>query len=86
MASGWATTLEEQIKGVVEVFSPKDKPSEIIYRPEKTSQNSYLYDIQNSRDEIGYEPQFNYIDMLKDMKKEVGGTRFAHLESNDVTI
>lgn len=86
VASGWATTLEEQIKGVVEVFSPEDKPSEIVYRPDKPSQNSYLYDIQNARDELGYEPQYKYIDMLKDMKKEVDGDRFAHLESNDVTI
>ncbi len=86
VASGWATTLEEQIQGLVEVFSPKDNPSEIVYCPEKPSQNSYLYEIQNARDELGYEPQFNYIDMLKDMKKEVGGSRFAHLESNDVTI
>ena len=86
VASGMATTLEEQIKGVVEVFSPKDNPSNIVFRPEKPSQNSYLYDIQNARDELGYEPKYNYIDMLKDMKKEVSGCRFAHLECHDVTI
>lgn len=86
VAAGKATTLEEQIKGVIEVFSPKDNPSKIVYRPEKPSQNSYLYDIENARQELGYEPKYSYIEMLEDMKKEMEGNRFEHLSDYDVTI
>lgn len=86
VATGKPTTLEEQIKGVVEVFSPKDNPSEIIYRPEKPSQNSYLYDITNAKEELGYQPEYNYREMLVDMKKEMQGNRFDHLKNSDITI
>lgn len=86
VATGKPTTLEEQIRGVIEVFSPIDNPSEIIYRPEKTSQNSYLYDIENARQELGYEPEYSYKEMLVDMKKEMEGNRFDHLKDSDVTI
>jgi UDP-glucose 4-epimerase len=86
VATGKPTTLEEQIRGVVQVFSPKEKPSEIVYRPEKPNQNSYLYDISNAREELGYEPKYNYIQMLDDMKKEMNGKRFDHLSDADVTL
>lgn len=86
VATGKPTTLDEQIKGVVEIFSPKDNPSPIIYKPEKPSQNSYLYDISNAKEELGYEPQYSYLEMLRDMKKEMAGSRFDHLKEFDVTI
>lgn len=86
VATGKPTTLDEQIKGVIEVFSLKGSKSEVTYRPEKSSQNSYLYDIENARQELGYEPEYDYISMLEDMKKEMQGNRFAHLEDHDVTI
>ena len=34
-ANGWQVSLEEQIKGIIEIFSFKDSPSEIIYCLEK---------------------------------------------------
>ena len=86
VASGIPTTLEEQIRGVVEVFSPKDNPSPILYKPEKPSQNSYLYDIENAKKELGYQPQYSYKEMLLDMRKEMNGDRFAHLEGFNVNI
>lgn len=86
VASGNSTTLREQIEGVIRVFSPTEKPSKIIYRPEKQSQNSYLYDIDNAKKDLGYEPKYNYIKMLKDMKYEMKGHRFDHLINNDITI
>lgn len=71
VGSGRATTLEEQIRGVVEVFCKSNKISPIIYKPEKPSQTSYLYDISRSRKDLGYEPNYSYIEMLKDMKLEM---------------
>ncbi len=86
VGSGVPTTLEEQIKGVANVFSPPGRPVEIIYCPEKPSQVSYLYDIQNAVRDFGYKPEFAYLDMLEDMKKEMAGTRFDHLKNAGVMI
>lgn len=86
VATGVPTSLEQQIQGLVDVFSPKDKPSKLIYKPEKKSQISYLYDISNAEKDLGYKPQYDYISMLKDMKKEMHGIRFKHLENTDFTI
>jgi UDP-glucose 4-epimerase len=79
VGTGIPTTLEQQIKGIAAVFCPKDKTSRIIYRPEKPSQNSYLYDISKAVDDFGYEPKYSYIEMLQDMKVEMTGHRFDHL-------
>jgi len=86
VASGIPTTLDDQIKGVIEVFSPQENPSKIIYKPEKSSQNSYLYDIENAKAELGYKPEYLYLEMLEDMKKEMQSNRFDHLKGFDVTI
>lgn len=86
VGSGIPTTLEEQVKGIVKVFSPDDHPSKIVYRPEKPSQNSYLYDISDARVELGYEPQFSYLEMLHDMKEEMSRDRFHHLERTTTGI
>jgi len=82
VGSGVPTTLDEQIKGIVKVFSPEDHPSRIVYRPEKPSQHSYLYDISNARAELGYEPKFSYLEMLYDMKNEMNKDRFSHLKDS----
>jgi len=86
VGTGVPTTLEEQIKGIRNVFSPKDNPSKIIYRPDKPSQNSYLYDISKAVNDFGYKPEYDYIEMLQDMKREMLGHRFAHLADVDITI
>jgi len=86
VAFGSPTTLDEQVKGIIDVFSPKENPSKIIYCYEKRSQDSYLYDIENSKVELGYQPEYSYIKMLEDMKNEMNGNRFDHLVGCDVTI
>lgn len=69
VGTGLATSLEQQIRGIIEVFSPKSSPSNVVYRPEKRSQGSYLYDISRTENDLNYKPQFPYIEMLKDMKE-----------------
>lgn len=71
VGTGIGTSLKEQIEGIVEVFSPKDKKSKIIKNPNKPNAPQYIMDIQPARKELGYEPKYNYIDMLKDFKKEM---------------
>jgi UDP-glucose 4-epimerase len=38
-------------------------------------------DITNAREELGYEPQYYYLDYLKDFKKEMELNRFAELRA-----
>ena len=71
VGSGIATSLDQQIKGIIDVFSKPGKISKISYEPEKPSQVSYLYDISRTVDELGYSPKYTYHAMLQDMKQDV---------------
>ncbi|MCK4783640.1 MAG: NAD(P)-dependent oxidoreductase [Desulfobacteraceae bacterium] len=82
----WSSFERGGEQGIRNVFSPKDNPSKIIYRPEKPSQNSYLYDISKAVNDFGYKPEYDYIEMLQDMKREMSGHRFDHLADVDITI
>lgn len=61
----------DQIKGIAEVFCSKDKKSEIIMKPEMPNAPQYIMDITPAKDELGYVPQYNYIEMLQDMKRNM---------------
>lgn len=71
VGTGVGTTLEEQIRGIAEVFNPQDNKSEIIYCPEKADAPQYIMDIHAAVEELGYKPVFGYREMLRDMKKEM---------------
>ena len=79
VGTGMPTTLEDQIKGVVAVFSNPDHKSKIVYRPDKPSQTSYLYDISKAKKELDYKVRYPYIEMLKDMKKEMNNPWFKNI-------
>ena len=75
--TGIKTTMREQIEGMIQVFSPKDHPSKIIPCPEKRDCDDFVMDIQNIRDELGYEPEYTYLKYLEDYKKEMELNRFV---------
>jgi len=79
IGTGIPVTIEEQIRTIVEVFSPKDKPSEIIYRKDKTCGGGFLMDISNAKKDLGYEPKFDCRALFEDYKKEMEIKRFAEL-------
>lgn len=79
---GVGVTLEEQIKGIVDVFSPKDKPSNIIYRPDKPNGRQFVHDISKTTNELGYLPYFDYHMLLDDFKLEMERKRFFKLWGN----
>lgn len=79
VGTGKKTTLHQQIEGIVKVFSPKDKPSKIIERPEKPTFTSFVMDIENAKNELGYIPQYDYIAYLEDYKREMEENRFDGL-------
>ncbi len=79
VGNGWQVSLEDQIKGIIEVFSPADKKSEIIYCPEKPDPLENAFDITKITHELGYRPEYSYMDQLRDLKKEMELEPFALL-------
>lgn len=78
--NGWQVTTEEQIKGIIDVFSPKNAPSPIIYCPEKSDSLQNAFDMTKTfRDFPTYRPQYSYIDHLKDFKREMDEEPMAQL-------
>ncbi len=71
VGTGVGTSLLDQIKGMIEVFGEGDRKSEIVMRPDKPNAPQYIMDITPAKEELGYEPQYNYLDMLRDLKKEM---------------
>lgn len=75
VGTGKGITLEKQIQGIIEVFSD-NKKSKISYCPEKPNAPQYIMDITPAVVDLKYNPEYDYIDMLKDMKKERNLNRF----------
>ena len=73
------STLDERIKGIVEVFSPEDNRSQITYDPEKPSARQFVLDIEKTKLELGYVPQYTWIDYCRWFKEERERQRFAQL-------
>lgn len=80
IASGRLLSLREEATEIVKAFSPKDRPSEIVYRPEiPNSIRPFLYDITRARRDLGWAPKYSFRDMLEDYKTEVRSGRFSFL-------
>ena len=72
-------TLEEQIQGIIDVFSPKEHPSKKVYCPDKPNARLNHLDILKSQRELGYEPRYTYVEAMKDFLKEMREEPFAEL-------
>ncbi|WP_026488635.1 NAD-dependent epimerase/dehydratase family protein [Butyrivibrio sp. XBB1001] len=68
VGTGIGTSLEDQIKGIIDVFSPNNMKSIVKERPDLPNAPQYIMDITPAVNELGYKPKYNYIDMLTDMK------------------
>lgn len=79
VGTGIPVSLEEQVLTIVEVFSPKDNPSKIVYCPDKKCGGFCLMDITNAKSELGYEPVFDCRKLFEEYKKEMDANRFAQL-------
>lgn len=77
--TGIKTTLQEQIEGMINVFNPEGEKSEIIYKPDRSGFTSFVMDIDNAKEDLGYEPEYTYIKYLEDYKKERELKRFDDL-------
>ena len=86
VGTGVGISLENQIRGIVSVFSPENNPSKVTYAPEKTNSPEYVFDMSKTEKELGYISQYNYIAYLQDFKKEMEAQRFVKLWGKDQTI
>ncbi|WP_195669465.1 NAD-dependent epimerase/dehydratase family protein [Bacteroides intestinalis] len=75
IGTGVGTSLLDQIKGFIEVFGG-DKKSNILFSPEKPNAPQYIMNIDEAKQDLGYEPKYLFMDMLRDMKKEMQLNRF----------
>jgi UDP-glucose 4-epimerase len=71
IATGIYTTLDEEVKGIIDVFSLPGRRSAVSYNPNKPDTLSYLYDISKAKRDFGYEVMYPYRKMLEDYKLEM---------------
>lgn len=76
---GVGVTLEKQVRGIIEVFSPKHKKSDVVYKPDMPNSPQFILDISKTKADLKYEPQYDYLSYLRDFKKEMGKNRFSKL-------
>lgn len=69
VGTGKGTSLEDQIRGIIQVFCDPNKISKVSYCPEKSNAPQYIMDINPAVKDLGYLPKYDYISMLKDMKQ-----------------
>jgi UDP-glucose 4-epimerase len=65
------STLKERVEGIIDVFSPANNKSKIIYCPEKRDTQQFVLDIHKTVNELGYQPQYSWKDYLCDFKKNM---------------
>lgn len=78
VGTGIPVTLKEQCQAIIDVFSPKDNKSEIIYTPGKSG-GGFLMDISNAVEDLGYKPVYDVHKLFEDYKKEEKVKRFLEL-------
>lgn len=79
VGTGSPVTLEEQIKTIINVFSPKNNPSKIIYRPDLKGGFGVCMDISNAIEELGYMPDYDCKKLFEAYKLEMNLNRFKGL-------
>lgn len=77
VGTGVMTSLEDFVKGIIEVFSPEDNRSDIVYRPEKHDCVGYFMNVDKAKRDLGYAPAYDAISFLEDYKREMSDDRFA---------
>lgn len=79
VGTGVPVTMQEQVESIIKVFSPKDNPSPIVYKPEKPCGGGILMDVQRAKDELGYEPRYDCVKLFENYKYEMQFDRFKEL-------
>jgi UDP-glucose 4-epimerase len=83
IGTGVPVTLLQQIETIIDVFSPENKKSKIVFCPEKPCGGGCLMNIDNAKAELGYDPKFDVKALFEEYKKEMQVNRFAELRGID---
>ncbi len=79
VGTGIGISREEQVQGIIDVFSPPSKRSKKIYRSDMPDSPQYIFDVSRTISELGYVPRYDYISYLKDFKEEMKKNRFEKI-------
>lgn len=79
VGSGKLTPILEHFQTVVDVFSPSNHKSELVFCPGKPDTVNFLMDIKKTKKILGYEPQYDCKAYLEDYKREMELNRFEGL-------
>ncbi|WP_311749501.1 NAD-dependent epimerase/dehydratase family protein [Proteus terrae] len=79
IGTGIPITLQKQIETIIDVFSPPEKKSKIIYMPNKPYGGGFLMDVSNAKEELSYEPQYDCKKLFEAYKAEMDLKRFDEL-------
>ena len=83
VGTGIPVTLQQQIEAIIKVFSPKDHPSPIVYRPDKPCGGGFLMNVDNAKKELGYEPKYDVEALFENYKEEMQKDFFKPLRLTD---
>lgn len=79
VGTGMPVTLLEQIQTIIDVFSPEEKKSEIVFCPEKPCGGGFLMNIENAKKQLNYQPKYNCKALFEDFKSEMKVQRYKEL-------
>lgn len=79
VGTGVGTSLKDQVEKIVEVFSPANNRSVIAYDKDKPDTTEYIFDVSKTKKNLGYVPQYGYLEYLLDFKDEMEKETFALL-------
>lgn len=79
VGTGVPVTIKEQIEAIIDVFSPNNNRSKIVYLPDKPIGGGYLMDVENAKTELGYCPKYDVHALFEEYKKEMAIDRFKEL-------
>ena len=84
MTSGTELDLEEQAKAVIEVFGNPEKPSRIVYRPDKPNNTpSFLFDMGKAKGRFGFVPRYtSYADMMRGLQGGAGERTLGRIDQD----
>lgn len=82
VGTGVPVSLKEKLETIIDVFSPKENVSKIIYMPEKENSGGFLMDVTKAKKELGYKPEYDVKKLFEDYKKEMEINRFLELRCN----
>lgn len=77
------TTLEERVRGIVDVFCPEGRHSRVVYRPDKPNGTQFVLDISKTKSELGYRPQCSWHEYCRRFKHEMETQPFALLQGRE---